>query len=45
MRLVVMAVGARQPDWVSAGFTEYARRMPREMPLELVEIKPEPRTT
>lgn len=39
-----MAVGARQPDWVSAGFREYAKRMPRELPLELVEIKPEPRT-
>ncbi|MFN4148442.1 MAG: 23S rRNA (pseudouridine(1915)-N(3))-methyltransferase RlmH [Rhodocyclaceae bacterium] len=45
MRLVVVAVGARQPGWVSAGFTEYAKRMPRELSLELVEIKPEPRTT
>jgi 23S rRNA (pseudouridine1915-N3)-methyltransferase len=28
-----------------AGWTEYARRMPRELPLELLEIKPEPRST
>lgn len=45
MKLIVAAVSARPPDWVSAGWTEYAKRMPRELPLELVEIKPEPRTT
>lgn len=39
------AVGARLPDWMNAGFSEYAKRMPRELPLELVEIKPEPRST
>ena len=39
------AVGTRLPDWMNAGFAEYAKRMPRELPLELVEIKPEPRTT
>lgn len=33
------------PDWIKAGFSEYARRMPREAKIELVEIKPEPRTT
>ncbi|MFN6961851.1 MAG: 23S rRNA (pseudouridine(1915)-N(3))-methyltransferase RlmH [Rhodocyclaceae bacterium] len=45
MRLVVVAVGTRLPEWMNAGFAEYAKRMPRELPLELVEIKPEPRTT
>ncbi len=45
MKLLVAAVAARPPDWVSAGWTEYAKRMPRELPLELVEIKPEPRNT
>lgn len=45
MKLIVAAVGTRLPDWMNAGFAEYARRMPRELPLELVEIKPEPRTT
>lgn len=39
------AVGTRLPDWMNAGFAEYAKRMPRELPLELVEIKPEPRST
>ena len=45
MKLLVAAVAARPPEWVSAGWTEYARRMPRELPLELLEIKPEPRST
>ena len=31
------------PAWVDAAFDEYAKRMPREMPVRLVEIKPEPR--
>ena len=28
------------PGWVNAGFEEYARRMPPDLPLTLVEIKP-----
>jgi len=31
------------PAWVDAGYDDYARRMPRELPLELIELKPEPR--
>lgn len=38
MRLRLICVGQKMPDWVSAGFTDYARRMPPELPLELVEI-------
>lgn len=33
------------PSWVSAGFDEFARRMPRELPLQLVEVKAEPRSS
>lgn len=33
------------PAWIDAGFEEYARRMPRSLPLRLVEIKAEPRGT
>lgn len=43
MKLKVVAVGRRMPAWVNAGFEEYARRMPREVPLTLAEIKPEMR--
>jgi 23S rRNA (pseudouridine1915-N3)-methyltransferase len=45
MRFLVVAVGARQPDWVEAGFDDYARRMPREARIELMRIKPESRST
>ncbi len=31
------------PGWVSAGFERYARRLPRDFTLELIELKPEPR--
>ncbi len=44
MRLLVAAVSARPPAWVAQGWNEYAKRMPRETPLELLEIRPEPRT-
>ena len=43
MRLRVVALGHRMPAWVAAGWADYARRMPRDFPLELVELKPEPR--
>lgn len=33
------------PAWVTAGFEEYARRMPREMPLQLKELKPAQRSS
>ncbi|MBB5322696.1 23S rRNA (pseudouridine(1915)-N(3))-methyltransferase RlmH [Marinobacter oulmenensis] len=38
MRLRLICVGQKMPDWVSAGYSEYARRMPPELPLELTEI-------
>jgi len=45
VKLIVAAVGTRLPEWMNAGFAEYAKRMPRELSLELLEIKPEPRST
>jgi len=39
----VVALGHRMPAWVTAGWNEYARRLPRDFALELVELKPEPR--
>ena len=44
MRLLVVAVGTRMPGWVASGFEEYAKRMPRELPLQLIEVKAEPRS-
>jgi 23S rRNA (pseudouridine1915-N3)-methyltransferase len=44
MRLFVVAVGARMPRWVDEAFEEYSKRMPRALPIELREIRPEPRS-
>ena len=44
MKLLVIAVGARMPGWVDEAFEEYAKRMPRSMRTELIEIRPEPRS-
>lgn len=43
MKLRLLAAGTRMPDWVSAGFADYAGRMPRECRLELREIPLGPR--
>lgn len=44
MKLLVVAVGTRMPDWVQAAWQEFAKRMPRECALELHEIKADART-
>jgi len=38
MRIHLIAVGTRMPAWVQAGYEDYARRLPRECALQLVEI-------
>lgn len=38
MNLYLLAVGERMPKWVDEGFAEYAKRLPAECALELVEI-------
>jgi 23S rRNA (pseudouridine1915-N3)-methyltransferase len=43
MNLRVVALGHRMPGWVADGFHDYARRMPRDFALDLVELKPEAR--
>lgn len=43
MRIHLIAVGQRMPRWVTAGFAEYASRLPPECALELREIPAERR--
>lgn len=43
MKLRILAIGHKMPAWIEAGVDEYARRMPADMPVELVELKPEKR--
>ncbi|MGE0081556.1 MAG: 23S rRNA (pseudouridine(1915)-N(3))-methyltransferase RlmH [Thiohalomonadaceae bacterium] len=44
MRIHLIAVGERMPAWVQAGYAEYAKRLPPECALRLVEIAPGKRT-
>ena len=43
MRIRIIAVGHKMPDWVEAGSLEYLKRMPRETAVEIVELKPDKR--
>ncbi len=43
MRIQVIAVGTRLPQWQQQGFQEYARRLPRECAIQLTEIPAAPR--
>ncbi len=38
MRIVLIAVGNKMPAWVEQGYQEYARRLPADCTLQLVEI-------
>jgi 23S rRNA (pseudouridine1915-N3)-methyltransferase len=44
MKLTVVAVGQRVPDWAKIAWEDYAKRFPPEIKLELKAIKTEPRT-
>ncbi|MEY3446861.1 MAG: rRNA ((1915)-N(3))-methyltransferase RlmH [Pseudomonadota bacterium] len=43
MRLVIVAVGQRVPDWAQTAWDEYAKRFPHEIKVELKAVKTEPR--
>lgn len=38
MRIRIIAVGTKMPAWVEQGYAEYAKRMPRDCAVELVEL-------
>lgn len=43
MRVVVLAVGQRQPAWADAAWADFAKRFPPEWRFELKALKAEPR--
>jgi 23S rRNA (pseudouridine1915-N3)-methyltransferase len=43
MRLVVVAVGQRQPAWAREAVDEFSKRFPPDCRLAVVEVKAEPR--
>ena len=44
MRIPIVCVGHKMPAWIQSGFGEYVKRMPPEIKVELVELKPEDRS-
>ena len=44
MRLLIAAVGQRQPAWADTAYEDFAKRFPAEMRLELKAVKAEPRS-
>ena len=45
MRICVVAVGQRVPDWAQVAWDDYAKRFPPELKLELRAVKTEPRAS
>lgn len=41
MRLFIIAVGHKMPDWVSSACNDYLKRMPSDCNIKLKEIKPD----
>ncbi|MEQ1719601.1 MAG: 23S rRNA (pseudouridine(1915)-N(3))-methyltransferase RlmH [Nitrosomonas sp.] len=45
MKVFIIAVGNKMPNWIQQGFNEYIKRLPHEISLQLIEIKPEKRSS
>ncbi|MBM3351440.1 MAG: 23S rRNA (pseudouridine(1915)-N(3))-methyltransferase RlmH [Betaproteobacteria bacterium] len=43
MKLRIISVGHKMPQWVEMACADFIKRMPRESTIELVEIRPEKR--
>ena len=43
MRLLIVAVGQRVPDWAQTAWDDYAKRFPSELKIELKAVKTETR--
>jgi len=44
MKITILAVGDKLPAWAETAVAEYVKRMPREVRVDVVPIKPEKRT-
>ena len=44
MRVTIVAVGLRQPEWADAAVRDYLARFPKDWPVTLKEVKAEPRS-
>lgn len=45
MRLTIVAVGQKVPDWAQTAYDDYAKRFPPELKIDLRAVKTEPRAS
>jgi 23S rRNA (pseudouridine1915-N3)-methyltransferase len=45
MRLTIVAVGQKVPDWAQAAYDDYAKRFPPELRVSIKAVKTEPRAS
>ncbi|MEY4076565.1 MAG: Ribosomal large subunit methyltransferase, partial [Pseudomonadota bacterium] len=45
MKLLIVAVGQRVPDWAQTAWDDYVKRFPPELKVELKAVKTEPRSS
>ena len=45
MKLTIVAVGQKVPDWAQTAYDDYAKRFPAELKVELKAVKTEPRAS
>lgn len=45
MRLTIVAVGMKVPDWAQTAYDDYVKRFPSEIKVELKAVKTEPRAS
>jgi 23S rRNA (pseudouridine1915-N3)-methyltransferase len=43
VKLLIVAVGQRMPDWAQTAYDDYAKRFPPELKVEIKTVKTEPR--
>jgi len=43
MKIYLIAVGKKMPDWINTGYSEFSKRMPPELQINLIEITPSTR--
>lgn len=45
MRLTIVAVGQKVPDWAQTAYEDYAKRFPPELKVDIKAVKTEPRAS
>jgi len=43
VKINLIAVGKKMPEWINNGYTEFSKRMPPELQINLIEITPSTR--